>query len=93
MKPISLNIGDLQKNIEKRAIELKGLGEVEKAASFFPNPGIIGFIIRKPDFGQLEPKLLNEMSANLADGFGKPVTILQDDGILMGFFPQNVLRL
>lgn len=92
MAPISLDVGELEKRIQERRKRLKLPPDIDSGVIFHPRPGIIGFIIRDPDLRELKLPDLDSAAKDLAKGKGKPGAVLDNDGILVGFFPQDIVQ-
>ena len=97
-QPISISLEDLAPRINSAvsmAIELNPQfgGAFDKPA-FFPNHGLIGYIL-KTEFNSRTAKEFGKFTADLTPSFaeiGKPVSIISDEGILMGYFPMDSIK-
>ncbi|MBI4921716.1 MAG: hypothetical protein HY834_08200 [Devosia nanyangense] len=95
-QPTSISLEDLAPRINSAvslAIELNpSFGGAFDKPAFFPNHGLIGYILRNEKFGSRTAKEFGKFTADLApnfSGIGKPVSIISDEGILMGYFPMQ----
>lgn len=95
-KPLSISLADFNSQVATsvraatdKIPEFKGSFD---EAVFFPDLGLIGYILRD-EFGLRSGKDLANFSTAMKGSLpGTPVTIIRDGKILMGYFPvQNEL--
>lgn len=89
--PASLNLDQLKAAIAEHAKRLEPFGTLQEAPSFFPDPGIIGILMRDPQLHAFDAGEVKGIADTIVGDRGKAVAVLHEDGIIVGFYPgQNM---
>jgi hypothetical protein len=89
--PVSELAGRVSKSVSMVLKDHPALSGAVDEIAYFPDPGIVGFIL-KDQVADLNVRNLAKVTSNLAKPFtdlGNPAAVLLNKKILVGFFPKN----